>query len=467
MNAILGFTDLLNKNITDKKLRNYLEAIKAGGKNLLTLINDILDLSKIEAGKLELQYEPVNLYEFMREVKSMFQQRAAEKQLELRASIDKSLPESLLIDEVRLRQILFNLVGNAVKFTESGYIEITLDKVVNEDDRSKLDLIFSVSDTGIGIPEESQDEIFESFKQQEGQSTKKFGGTGLGLAITKRLVEMMEGSISVKSEPGKGSTFTVCLTDVSAAAVEKKSRMDTDFDSDRIRFKPAVVLIADDIKMNRDLISEFFADSNLTTITAENGSEAVSFVKQQDIDVVLMDIRMPVMDGWDAMKAIRALPDKKNTPIIAITASAMKEQQKQILAGGFDECLVKPLHLDELFSVLSKYLKYDKVEGEESAQGEIKTGDDLSLDHIEDKGDLFSRIEKDIIPLHDKATTNHFIQDVLTFAEQLQTLAEDYSLGFLSKYADDLLFYANNFDIENMGKFLNRFNKIYMDMKSA
>jgi PAS domain S-box-containing protein len=217
LNAVIGFSDILAAKVTDEKHKGYLNSIQTAGKSLLTLINDILDLSKIEAGKLEIKSEPVNPQIIFTELQQIFSLKIAEKHLEFIIEIDDSLPTSLCLDETRLRQVLLNLIGNAVKFTESGYIKLCAHQIDTENDHSKVDLLIAVVDSGIGIPLDQQNLIFESFKQQDGQSTRKYGGTGLGLAITKRLVEMMNGNISVDSEPGKGSCFEIALHEVKIA----------------------------------------------------------------------------------------------------------------------------------------------------------------------------------------------------------------------------------------------------------
>ncbi|MEW5801393.1 MAG: ATP-binding protein [bacterium] len=222
LNAILGFTDLLDSLIADKKQKNYLETIKSSGKSLLTLINDILDLSKIEAGKMELRYEPVNPYAIFHEIKDIFSLNISRKDLAFIMDIAPDIPESLLLDDVRLRQILFNLVGNAVKFTEMGQIKLSARGIMQQNDQNSIDLMIAVEDTGIGIDPESHDKIFEAFKQQDGQDNKRYGGTGLGLTISKRLVEMMGGTISVKSQVARGSVFQIILKNVPIATTGRK-----------------------------------------------------------------------------------------------------------------------------------------------------------------------------------------------------------------------------------------------------
>ncbi|EDN71454.1 sensory box histidine kinase/response regulator [Beggiatoa sp. PS] len=217
MNAVIGFSDILASKVTDKKQKTYLDSIQTAGKSLLTLINDILDLSKIEAGRLDIQYEPVNLQLIFTELQQIFSLKMAEKNLEFILETDETLPPVLFLDETRLRQMLLNLMGNAIKFTDSGYIKLCANKGSTENDHSQVDLILAVEDSGIGIPAEQQALIFESFRQQDGQSTRQYGGTGLGLAITKRLVEMMNGHITVESHPGKGSRFEIALHEVKVA----------------------------------------------------------------------------------------------------------------------------------------------------------------------------------------------------------------------------------------------------------
>jgi len=218
LNAVIGFTELLETMVQDGKQINYLQSIKSGGKNLLMLINDILDLSKIEAGKLEFKYEAVNPYFLIDEIKQIFSIKIAEKDIAFIVEVKDDIPASLILDEVRLRQVIFNLIGNALKFTETGYVKFSVRKLISANDTSKVDLIVDVEDTGIGIPQPQQKSIFDAFQQQSGQSTRKYGGTGLGLSISKRLVEMMGGEISLRSEVGKGSVFSFVLSNVSIGA---------------------------------------------------------------------------------------------------------------------------------------------------------------------------------------------------------------------------------------------------------
>ena len=303
MNAVIGFADLLKPLITDSKQKNYLASISSSGRNLLSLINGILDLSKIEAGKMELEYEPVRPRSLFDEVHRMFAAQAAVKNIELVIDYSRDIPDCLILDEVRLKQILFNLVGNAVKFTEKGFVRLQVQKRDSVGDGS-IDLSITVEDTGIGIPAQYHADIFEAFKQKDGQSTKRFGGTGLGLSITRRLVEMMDGAITVQSEENKGSRFQIVIPHVSVVPAAAEPEALPSAVSDDIVFDPACILVVDDLTLNRSLIKEYLAQTPLTVIEAENGEDAVRLARQHQPDLILMDIRMPVLDGIEAMKQI-------------------------------------------------------------------------------------------------------------------------------------------------------------------
>ena len=248
------------------------------------------------------------------------------KTLDFVMDIDPAIPHSLMLDALRLRQVLFNLIGNAVKFTDKGSIRVRA-RTANQDKiRSKLDLLIDVEDTGIGISEQQKELVFQAFEQSSGQDAKKYGGTGLGLSISQRLVKLMGGEISLQSQQGKGSTFTIKLdlVDVSTIAIEEDIKK-TDSQT-QIEFQPSSVLIVDDVTDNRDLLLQNFANTPLKIVEAENGLEAVNLAKQQQFDLILMDIRMPVMNGNQAAEEIKVF---SNVPIVALTASVMASQFEQ------------------------------------------------------------------------------------------------------------------------------------------
>ncbi|MDH5682642.1 MAG: ATP-binding protein, partial [Spirochaetota bacterium] len=321
MNAILGFSEILNNKISDPHLKQYLKSIRSSGKALLSLINDILDLVRVEAGKLSLEYSSVYPQLLFDELHTVFAQKLEDKGLDLIYDIDPSLPKALVLDEARIRQVLLNLVGNAIKYTDSGYIKLSVQALYPESDHSKLDFSFSVEDTGIGIAGDQMTVIFEAFEQQKGHSEKHLGGAGLGLTITKRLVELMNGRISLKSELGKGSTFSVFLKDVDVAAGSDIADDDLPFDLTGLEFTPAKVLIVDDIPTNREILKGYMLFPGISFFEAENGKEAIELSKRVHPDIILMDIKMPVMDGIEATDILKSTAELKDIPVVIITAT--------------------------------------------------------------------------------------------------------------------------------------------------
>jgi signal transduction histidine kinase len=353
MNAILGFTDILHSQLENAQQKSYLASIQSSGKTLFTLINDILDLSRVESGGLELDYDVVDAGRIFREVEGMFAQEALEKGLTLRMEVDPELPEAVVLDGGRLLQILSNLVSNAIKFTESGHVTVSVRSPKSGD--NSVDLNFDIRDTGIGIPEDQQERIFGKFMQCEGQSINEYGGIGLGLAMTKHLVDLMNGEISLSSEVDMGSTFQVILRDVEIASAEGlELQPGTAVEVDNIAFDQATVLVADDVADNRELIRGFLSPYGFEVLEAENGAEAIEVVKRKRPDLVLMDIKMPVLDGFKAIQMIRADSSLKETRIVALTASTMRESEAEISAAcnGF---LRKPIEKDEMVAISSAH----------------------------------------------------------------------------------------------------------------
>ena len=473
MNAIMGFSEILKEQLSEPKYLGYIDIIITSGKTLLGLINDILDLSKVEAGKMEFQYRPVDPHVVFGDIAKIFTVKIRNKGLRLITDIDDKLPASLLLDEVRIRQILFNLVGNAVKFTAEGYIELKV-KGVFYSDRSKIDLIFSVKDTGIGISEEDKKIVFDAFQQSKGQSTIKYGGTGLGLAITKKLVELMNGEISVDSIIGKGSTFRIKIKEVSVATVRPDSEEIKP--SADIRFINQKVLVVDDIESNRLLLNEILCIYGLNVLEAKNGKEAINIARNQDPDIILMDLRMPVMDGYKAIKILKDDSELKNIPVIVLTASAMKTSEEDIKKINCDGYLRKPINRPELFAELKKYLKYEIISKDEIISGVaqveavtkgktgIRVGD--SLKEMKKLPELINRLENEISIKYDKLKKEFIINDIEDFAEETQEFGRQYGASILSDWGKRLSVQSSSFDLENLTATFNEFENILNKIKS-
>jgi signal transduction histidine kinase/ActR/RegA family two-component response regulator len=351
MNAIVGFSDLLKQKLETPEHISYVDKIILSSSNLLNIINEILDLSKIEAGKLSIQNEPIDFRNILYEVQEIFSEFVLSKGLYLKVEIEKEFPDAILMDSVRLRQILLNLVSNGLKFTSNGGVTIKLG--VNSIIDDKLNFYISVIDTGIGIPKNQIGIIFEIFRQVEGQDEKIYGGTGLGLSITKNLVEMMNGSISVTSKIGAGSTFSISFKNVEYTMVEFKS---VEYKvNENIVLPPLKIINADDSEMNRELIKKILSDEPFEIIDAVDGEEVLRVIEKNIPDIILLDIRMPKLDGFETSGIIKRDDRFKTIPIIAVTADSMESEIEKI-KGVFDGYLTKPIIKSDLMQLMSKLL---------------------------------------------------------------------------------------------------------------
>jgi PAS domain S-box-containing protein len=356
LNGILGFTELLirDQNIGEAERRDYIRTIRSSGKHLLELINDILDLSKIEAGQLQVERTACSPHHLIAEVVSVLRARAQEKGITLDYRWDSDIPEAIPSDPYRLRQLLMNLVGNAVKFTEQGGVDVVarLTPV-----GSRAELVLEVRDTGIGIAQEHLEDIFKPFVQADNSVTRRFGGTGLGLTITRNICESLGGSLAVESELGRGSTFTATLPAGDLADVRVNERPPEQGRGDIVDTREGKenldglrILLVDDGETNRKLIQLFLARQGADVTTAENGELAVAATRGAHFDVILMDMQMPVMDGYAATRRLRSQGYDK--PIIALTAHAMLGDRNRCEEAGCSGYLTKPVNVDELVRVV-------------------------------------------------------------------------------------------------------------------
>lgn len=359
MNAILGFSEVMLNTTNDPKQQGYLKTILNSGKNLLSIINDILDLSKIEAGRMEVSLEPTDLKVIIDEVYQLFAPKIHEKGLSFEVEFDIDFPHSIIIDEVRLRQILLNLVGNAVKFTNSGFVKIEV--LVLDRSFDKLDFRIDVIDTGIGITKEYQNAIFESFTQQSGQDTRKYGGTGLGLSITKRLVELMNGVIDLNSKENEGSLFSLTFGNIAYNDDFYSEECEYEWSENSIDFNGEKVLVVDDVAYNRELVVAYLSNYNIQILEAENGEIAVEMAKLYVPDLIFMDIRMPGLDGYDTTRLIKSNKSTSAIPIVALTASTMKSEISKI-NSLFDGFLRKPIQKKVLINEMFKFMNHITIE---------------------------------------------------------------------------------------------------------
>jgi two-component system, sensor histidine kinase len=358
MNGVLGMTELaLDTNLTPEQ-RECLVTVKQSADSLLTIINDILDFSKIEAGKLDLETVAFKVRSCIQEAVKLMDWRAAQKSLELSCEIDPNVPEYIFGDPIRLRQVLLNLIGNAVKFTERGSIAVTGAAHKTED--GGMELQFEVRDTGIGIPIEKQSTIFEAFAQADGSMTRRFGGTGLGLTISSRLISLMGGAISVESAPGHGSCFRFNIQ--SEPASEPSQTLDQiAAEVSRLPKRSAAqavrALLVEDNPVNQQVVFRLLQKHGHQVTLASNGREALEALIHGEFDIVLMDVQMPVMTGLEAAEAIRRTErgSGRRVPIVAMTAHAMKGDRELCMASGMDGYLSKPIRLKDLLDALDQF----------------------------------------------------------------------------------------------------------------
>jgi PAS domain S-box-containing protein len=378
LNAILGLTSLVMKTELTERQRGQLVKVRSSARLLFDLIKDILDLSKIEAGYLDLRAVYFNLDAVLEDLNNVVGTRVNEKGLVIRFENARNVPSILRGDPLRLGQVLLNLTNNAIKFTESG--EIVIRTEVEEEQGDCVTLRFTVSDTGIGIAEEHLPDLFESFTQVDASTTRRYGGTGLGLAISKRLVRLMHGDIRVESEPGQGSTFTFTASfgrpvDQEAAKLELASAEQQPTAGESGFAAGQRVLLVEDNEINREVAQEMLVIAGFSVTPTKNGVEALCALKEASFDAVLMDVQMPEMDGIDATRAIRSDLQHETLPIIAMTAHAMEGDRERCLAAGMNDYVTKPIEENELLGVLSKWLPVRSSTTPVKAGGDDAGGD--------------------------------------------------------------------------------------------
>jgi PAS domain S-box-containing protein len=449
MNSILGFSEVLLNKIKNEKYLGYLRTILSSGRTLLSLINDILDLSKIEAGRLEIEEQAVNIYELVNEVVQLFAPKAQEKNINLQVDIDETFPASVNIDEIRVRQVLLNIIGNALKFTSVGFVNIEL-KIVQRT-KGFIDFQIAVQDSGVGISQDYLNSIFDSFSQEITDSTRNFEGTGLGLAISRRLCELMNGTIRVESELGKGSTFIITLNRVSYSNELPRNKEEFSWNEQQILFNSAKILVVDDIEFNRDLVETFTEELNLNLIEAENGEVAVALAREHLPDLILMDIKMPVLDGYGATEKLRKIKETSAIPIIALTASTMQSEDAKI-HRLFDGYLRKPVQRKALVLELARFLSHEVIVSE----GVVPEKEDKL--ELESSADIRTEIKKEfnekfaakLIDFENGMVVDEFEK----FATQLNDFADKNELKYLRFQVQKLLNYIAEFEFNEINRVL-------------
>jgi signal transduction histidine kinase/FixJ family two-component response regulator len=451
LNAIVGFSSILKEKVEDnQEFTEYLDNIIQSSKVLLNLINDILDLSKVEAGRMVIDLRPVNLINLINEIQAVFLMKTTEKGIAINIEMAKNIPESIVTDEKFLRQILFNLIGNAVKFTDAGTVDIVVDIIPKAEIDSKIDISFTIKDSGIGIPAAQLINIFAPFTQVAHKVSNKYEGTGLGLSITRRLTELLGGTISAVSELGKGSVFVVSLFNIEKGELNtvKNVTLGEDY-LKNIRFKNPCLLMVEDVLSNRQIIKAYLEKYNISIIEAENGEECIIAARKKRPDIILMDMQMPVMDGYTAINILKADSKLKNIPIIALTASGMK-QEKDKLGSIADEYLLKPILKNDLVKLLGKFLPYETLPEDKKQQ---KPNADIStplvnLEKLPDeiKNHFVSHFVPTIIKL--QKTLN--VDNLIEFEKELEEYTTKHNLIGMQDYCNRLKENISTFNVDKI-----------------
>jgi signal transduction histidine kinase/AmiR/NasT family two-component response regulator len=375
LNGLIGISELLNSTKLDNQQKEFVDIIRLSGEALLQVISDILDFSKIEANKMQLEDAPFHVSEAVNETMVILSGRATEKGLKLNADIGVDVPSAVLGDKARLRQVLMNLVGNAIKFTERGAVTVS---VKSKQEDNEFYLVFTVSDTGPGISEEQQEKLFNAFQQADSSTFRKYGGTGLGLTICKTLVNLMGGKIWVESEQGKGSKFFFTVktapTVMPAIAIQElKAEQVEEADPHKVLAEriPAKILLVEDNDINRLLASKLFARLGYEIETATDGVEAIEAINKSFYDIVFMDVQMPTMDGLTATRTIRTSYTIKEQPIIvAMTAFASPEDRQECLDAGMNDYTPKPITMEDLERMIKKWVTKNTVDMKDKTEEE-------------------------------------------------------------------------------------------------
>ncbi|WP_415882869.1 ATP-binding protein [Neptuniibacter sp. QD34_54] len=423
LNAVLGFSQILyGKEFSSEKL-SYLSSINSAGNTLLGLINEVLDFSKIESGKMEIQYAPFSPRYLLEEIHSMFLQRAAEKDLYLSTHCDENVPAYLLCDAFRLKQILMNLCSNSIKFTSEGRVSIQLSVSRTDVRAQKVGLKLTVTDTGKGIPKEDQESIFSAFEQVKGQKTSEYGGTGLGLAITQKLVNLMQGSIEVISEgEGKGATFKVLIPEIEITDSKPVTDAINIKLNNAYQFSPATILVIDDISYNRDLLISYLSDQPFEFLQAEDGEEGLALLETHKPDLILTDLKMPNMDGHHFLKKVQDLYPENEFTLMLITASV---QDSDVIENKdlCHEILSKPISKDMLLASLAKYLDAKVSAPPESDMADVDVNTAYLLLDIDEANSVLEMAE---------------LGELSLLEEKVEDIREQSTQHWLQKKLDDL-----------------------------
>jgi signal transduction histidine kinase/CheY-like chemotaxis protein len=459
LNAVIGFSEILGNIVREEKEKKYITSINTAGKTLLSLINDVLDLSKIEAGMIEIHYVPTSLKSLFHELDILFKTKIQEQGVEFFLEMDPALEQTILIDELRLRQVLINILGNATKFTHEGSIHLKAEVFEEEnqlrdlDFGSNLNIKISITDTGVGIKKEEQNKIFDPFKQQSGQNVAKYGGTGLGLSISRKLVGLMGGELILDSEYGKGSCFSVVLKNVEISHEMVLGKEEIEIKE--VRFKKKKILVVDDVESNRMVFKELLEMVGMEVILATNGQELLEVAQKEQPDYILSDIRMPVMDGITAIGILKRTEGISHIPVIAVTASLIELNKVNYLEQGFRGFWPKPITYKDVVKEMTLLLGSEGIEESQMISEPNLLGEDPK-----DQSQRFSSLKKEtqeeiaekILPMIEKNKGPMRKSEMKKLTVLLTEISQENDLNEFKDMAMKLEKHVEAYDIQEISK---------------
>ncbi|MBN2635002.1 MAG: PAS domain S-box protein [Prolixibacteraceae bacterium] len=467
LNAILGFSQWLHENISNKLHKGYLSSIMQAGKSLLNIINDILELSKLETGKIDIEYTPMNYREIISDIKLAFFDELERKGLAFRITVDESFPNYVLMDELRFYQIIFNLVSNAVKFTEKGFIHVIATSFQNEKEDT-VTLVINVEDTGQGIRKEKQQDIFDSFIQVDASKNRNYNGTGLGLTIVDRLLKRLNGSISFKSQVGKGTTFTVTLSEVKIddSQYVESPQMELNKLRENMVLGSCKIMIVDDIDYNIDVLKALINSEEVQYIDAQDGSQALAKLNLEKPDIIFMDIRMPGLDGFEVTRIIKNTEHLKQIPVIAFSASTLKSRSN-LIEMLFDDFLQKPVFKKELESILLKFIPDKFILKSKPESIESVPLEEVSEDLLEKMPEVVHLLQEKFLKKWSDIKGALIIYEIEHFKTELEEMAGKYSCQSILKYCQELDLGLQSFDIGLINKKLAEFPTLVAKLETS
>jgi signal transduction histidine kinase/DNA-binding NarL/FixJ family response regulator len=455
VNAILGFSEALHFKLTDNEHKKMVNSIFKSGNQLMSLLNDVLDLSKIETGKLAMSPQPIDIVSIIKDTVSLFKDTISKKKLEIRYQFSNEDEHCYVLDDLRIKQIFFNLVGNAIKYTDKGFVEISISFQPIDLKMGTLQITFK--DTGIGIAKGNLKSIFDTFQKHAHGYQKLYDGIGLGLTISKKLIEKMNGTINVESTLGEGSIFTIMIPNVKKCHLVA-SNFTIQHEVPNLKFKQGTILVADDVFFNTEMINKLLTPLGLSVIAADCGEKALQILEEVIPNLILLDMRMPGLNGYEVAQMIKENPKLREIPIVAFTASVFSGE-KIMDTGHFEGYLFKPVRKAELVSAISNYIPFETDESEQEI-----VSDSIPKPSIIGQDDDLSKL-KPLVKILQNELMSEWIQikdslvffKIEAFAEKVKMIGQLHQSSIMIDYAERLIESIDQFDLDTIKERLINF----------